>query len=120
MRTFIEQLLHDAESVAYPSDLEQEAGSLAVNYNGALIVLDISTAYTYIARIRVAKVYAGQGYGSAALCWLCKLADHHRVRLHLYVRAKDHKYLDTENLTAWYRRHGFIKRSVWMVRSPRR
>ncbi len=81
----------------------------------------------------------GKGYGTAALTWLCDLADKHQVRLTLNVVGnrtslgalrvtsgrKNDPYLTPRGLRGWYKRHGFVtyerraEGGVMMRRSPR-
>lgn len=55
------------------------------------------------------------GDASAALKWLCALADKHQVTLELMVKpiknagAREGKNLNKAQLTAWYKRNGFVK-----------
>ena len=49
----------------------------------------------------------GEGDGSQALDWLCRLADTHGVRIVAWVERIGHEGLTKAQLTAWYRRHGF-------------
>jgi hypothetical protein len=64
----------------------------------------------------------GKGYGTAALTWICDLADKHEVSLVLNVvgnhtsfgalrmtcgRLND-PYLTPKGLRTWYKRHGFV------------
>jgi hypothetical protein len=80
----------------------------------------------------------GKGYGTAALTWLCDLADKHQVPLILNVVGKktsfgalrmtsgrlNDPYLTPKGLRAWYKRHGFVtyqrkaEGGVMMRRSP--
>lgn len=56
----------------------------------------------------------GTGNGTRALLWLTSLADKHAVMMCSTARATGHsckppvKGLSTEELIAWYRRHGWI------------
>ena len=51
----------------------------------------------------------GKGYGTAALNWLCALADRHQVTLHASIKPVGPKpRLNANELRAWYKRHGFI------------
>ena len=70
----------------------------------------------------------GEGDGSAALDWLCALADKHRVRLigepvPYDTRIRDdrsHKSsLNREQLMGWYKRHGFEVSLLQITREPK-
>jgi hypothetical protein len=70
----------------------------------------------------ISSAEGGQGYGSAALKWLCNLADRHKVTLGLKVDGEriftgvlrmvngtmETPDLQPTMLRAWYRRHGFV------------
>lgn len=82
----------------------------------------------------IASFERGKGHGSAALVWLCDLADKHGVEIFgeiseqifscniLNPYDEDHlpvelPVLSPRQLVAWYRRHGFTVR--WTERYPR-
>lgn len=57
----------------------------------------------------------GNRDGSAALDWLCKLADEHQVTISGHIEpVGDKPRLNVHQLRSWYRRHGF---SVILLRS---
>jgi len=69
----------------------------------------------------IGSLESGKGQGTAALTWLCDLADRHHVTLTLKVngskpsygvlrlinRMEDQRLLSPKDLRAWYRSHGF-------------
>src|ERR1017187_2576491 len=66
---------------------------------------------------------SGEGHGSAALTWLCKLADRHGVILGLKIELET-RTSDPRFLQRWYERHGFLvfrkipRSGVYMRRTP--
>lgn len=67
------------------------------------------------------------GQASAALKWLCELADKHNVTMDLIVSpiknagAVEGKSLTKSQLTAWYAKNGFVKtRNDTMERTPKK
>jgi GNAT superfamily N-acetyltransferase len=71
----------------------------------------------------IRSLFRGQGYGTAALRWLTRLADRHGITLVGTVEPSgtSRPRLTLRQLTAWYRRHGFtVSRSYHLVRRPRR
>jgi GNAT superfamily N-acetyltransferase len=71
-------------------------------------------------RIKVSPELRGKGHATRALGWLCALADEHEVAITGIVRPFGVKGLNREQLTAWYRRHGFkVSKDETMYRSPK-
>lgn len=71
-------------------------------------------------------VQKGAGQAGEALKWMCALADKHKVVLDLTVSpiknagAREGKSLNKAQLTAWYKRNGFVTtRADAMERQPR-
>jgi hypothetical protein len=65
----------------------------------------------------------GEGHGSAALTWLCNLADRYGVILGLKIELET-RTSDPRFLQRWYERHGFLvfrkipHSGVYMRRTP--
>ena len=82
----------------------------------------------------IGSIERGKGHGTAALVWLCELADKHDVELfgeigdEVYcfdilnpLSEVDLPVLSPEQLVAWYRRHGFtVRRTKRHARDLRR
>lgn len=67
----------------------------------------------------VRSLEKGEGHGSAALQWLCNLADRHQVPMALDPKPFGDQTLNKTDLTAWYGRYGFKKKQgEGMVREP--
>lgn len=85
----------------------------------SLVVLDACDYYgrgMIITRINVPKAHRGKGYGTKVLKKCLKEADRKRVRLFLEVSASDG--LNRDQLTEWYKRHGFINYKGIYMRRP--
>lgn len=74
----------------------------------------------YVLLSRIQSLHPGKGYGSAALDWLCALADKHQVRLCGIIEPfVPNPPLDTRQLADWYKRHGFtIGKGFYIERIP--
>ena len=92
---------------------------------GAVVSLDVDRSLNGDDSIHLTDINSmssrGAGYGSAALKWLCDLADIHRVKLEgwadTYMSATN--TLGQRDLKAWYSRYGFkIQRGNRMIRQP--
>jgi hypothetical protein len=78
---------------------------------------------TWITLCRIEAMHAGAGYGSAALRWLCKVADKHGVKLSGIAEPFGSRFLELEKLMAWYVVFGFevtVKDFYYIDREPRR
>ena len=115
--TFIQQLIKESKPAPYPLELEKVAGSLAIRYQGVWMVLDLCESYAYIVRIRVPKKRQGKGLGGAALKWLCRTADQHKISLQLHPSTGDCR-MTNKALRAWYHRNCFRPLKSGMVREP--
>jgi 8-oxo-dGTP pyrophosphatase MutT (NUDIX family) len=60
-----------------------------------------------------------KGFGSAALKWICELADAHQVTLELSPEPYGDKPLSAAQLKSWYKRNGFVYSRGGMVRKPK-
>jgi GNAT superfamily N-acetyltransferase len=85
-------------------------------------VLQLRSRYL-VRMIFVAPEHQGKGYGSRLLREICRDADREGVTLRLYVDASAYSAprLSSEELAAWYQRHGF-RGSLGprhMIRRPR-
>lgn len=119
-RTFFEDFYLQTSRVIYPKDRARTPGSIGGYYGYAMILLDLSTQDIHLVRLRVSKLLAGQGHGSEALKWICKLADKHQCEIVLHPIANNHNFLSTRQLRNWYARHDFVARGrTWMIRVPR-
>lgn len=68
-------------------------------------------------RINVPEQYRGKGYGSELLKILCNAADEEGATLRLYPQASGP--LSNEDLTKWYKRHGFFQKNlIYLYREP--
>jgi hypothetical protein len=81
----------------------------------------IEQCYEGIILAWIGSIESGKGYGSAALAWLCRLADKHGVALFLKVDLNrvftpvlrlingkiEESALTPRGLELWYRRYGF-------------
>lgn len=81
-----------------------------------------SSSHEQAIMLRVIRsLQRGKGYGSAALKWLCALADEHQVILCGYISpvGTQRPRMTKRQLTQWYRRYGFIIGSyARMARHP--
>lgn len=58
--------------------------------------------------VELGRIHAiKRGHGSAALDWLCGLADDHGVRLQGFIEPFGRAWLNRDQLIGWYHRHGF-------------
>ena len=86
-------------------------------------VIEVSAADEEIWLKSIRSLLRKQGWGSAALAWLCDLADRHGVMIWGTVEpiGTTRPRLGVVRLRRWYRRHGFtVTKDDWMRRYPRK
>ena len=62
---------------------------------------------TWVTLCRIQALDAGHGDGSAAMKWLCALADKHRVRMSGVAEPFGSRFLELPALIVWYNKFGF-------------
>ena len=88
------------------------------------VIFRLCPHYGWVSLARIGAIEKGQGHGSAALDWLCALADRHEVRLAGVAEPFGHRVgtkpaMTTKELVAWYRRHGFtVTKGFYIDREP--
>jgi len=119
--TFIRDFCEGTTSSVYPKHLKKLASSICgLSRSGCEIVLDVTETWVHVVGLYV-SFEVSKGAGSAALDWLCGLADRHGVQLWLVPKPRSHKRLGVQALRAWYKRRGFIANGHgWWVRVPKK
>lgn len=117
-KTLLDAFFEGTERTPYPKDLGRIGGSVAGRVRSATVVLDVYPSHIHLVRLYVARKDAGNGYARETLRWLCMLASTYCLDIKLHPIPFSHKSMNEQQLIEWYRRCGFTKRGIQMIRKP--